>query len=961
MSSRPPVERVRALDERLAKHFQNLRHERSQSGGGRPIFALEHGLNREQREDLQANVQELIKSGQPVGEAWLPLVVYAAEVGYRYEGEEYWQTFESETPGWTAFGTRDYVRESFRMFAKRFGGAEPSGRWAGHFSIISWPITHAVLPTDLQFHLARILFDYRHQLTQELLSEPEVFGAKLAARTAGTSSRFVNFSQNRDLLGQVAAALLIGTDSDSPLLLSSTLDRIVADLDKVRRAKVWLREARASVIRNRVKGLSREKSATRSEGGLSHGRTLQLAPPSLSLTRDQDGVWRVSIDLPDFEMLRRTSPDLHAALGKMRCKLAGVNGPPYARGRVLFEPQVVLDSWPTSGEPLLKLENGDAALNQALGDECRLPAGPPWVFKLNESQKAVEVIGKTVRPGGIYVLVTDTDLPSRTIEWITPSSLRCSGVKAYEVHVPTSVGPGELGALRGLGVSVVVDIEMRPVGPVPAAWDGEGRVEWIAGDQPVIAISSNREIHKCTVALDNEAPLDLSWPTSEPRKLFIRLVDVGVGSHKISASLVPAAGGSSVVSGTLSVEIREPRARSHTGSFREALVMLCSPASPTLDELWAGSVSISAIGPAGVPVHVVASLEDRPGRALISKPLRGLSLPIEPGAFAAAFDDQFRSVEPSRVYDDAMTCTIEVSNPDLGSISLRCEREFVPLRWAVGRDREGPFARLHDNVGARSLRVERLSYSRPDLRESIQVDIVSRLRSNEGGLFNATWQEFRAAVLLPPFVHDINSIRLATVRPWITAGPRSVDTILKWLELSDLWATARLPGDAFARHARDNVLRAFATSVCSVIGGARWAAGEQQLVNGNQGALLELSKAIGNTDYEGIIAGDVKRRAPGFASLSLDGRVSECARLLRRIAPNMRPGMPPEWHAEFMLRLASSPSQASTWAGPWSRVGIDMAIQHAMMLRVARYIVLAVHFANDRPINASLYEGWAWD
>jgi hypothetical protein len=188
-----------------------------------------------------------------------------------------------------------------------------------------------------------------------------------------------------------------------------------------------------------------------------------------------------------------------------------------------------------------------------------------------------------------------------------------------------------------------------------------------------------------------------------------------------------------------------------------------------------------------------------------------------------------------------------------------------------------------------------------------------------------------------------------------------MDTILRWLELSDLWTTGRLPGDAFARHARDNVLRAFAISISSVIGGARWAAGEQQLANGGQGALLELSKAIGSTAYEGIIAGDVKRRAPGFSSLSLDARVLECARFLRRIAPNMRPGIPPEWHAEFMLRLASSPSQASTWAGQWSRVGIDMALQHPIMLRVARYIVLAVHFAVDRPLGASLYEGWAWD
>jgi hypothetical protein len=960
MSREGSLEFVRGLHERLDRHFQDLRTQRNQHGGGKPIFALEHGLNGEERTELEVNVRELIKNGQPVGRSWLPLVLYSAEIGYRYAGEEYWQTFETETPGWTVFGERDYVRETFRMFATRFGGAQPSGRWADQFSIISWPITHAVLPTDLQFHLSRILYDYRHQLTQELLAEPELFGAKLAARTAGTSSRFVNFSQNTDLLGQVAAALLIGTDDESQLLLSSTLERIVADLDKVRKAKIWLREARASVIHNRVKGLRRDKSPAASAGSLANDRTPQLGPPSLSLTRDEDGEWRVSIDLPDFETLRQASPELHAALGSLRCRIAGIDGPPIARGRVLFEPHMVLDRWPTSRDVLLQLENGDAALNRALGDECHLPPGPPWVFRLNELQTGIEVIGKTVRPGGRYMLLTDVDLPSHSTEWISASPLRCPGVMAYDVQVPTSVGAAELGTLRALGVSVVIDIEIRPAGIVAAAWDGEGRAEWIAGDRPVVAISSNREIQRCTVALDNDAPVELAWPTTEPRKLYIRLTELDVGQHMVRASLLPA-GGIGVVNGNLAIEIREPRVRAHTGSFREALVMLCSPASPTLEELWEGKASISVIGPAGVPVLVTASLEDRPGRLLISRQLRGLSLPIEPGAFAAAFDDQFRSVEPPRVYDEATACAIAVTNPDLGSISLRCEREFAPLRWGIGRDHDGPYARLHDNVGARNLKVERFTYSRPDVREPIQVDIESMLRSKEGGLFSATSNEFRAAVLLPPFVHDFNSIRLAAVRPWITASPRSLNTILNWLELSGLWTSARLPGDPFARHARDNVLRAFAASISSVIGGGRWAAGEQRIASGGQPALVELAKAIGVTAYEGIIAGDVKRRAPDFVSLPLDARVRECASYLRRIAPNLRSDVPREWHAEFMLRLASTPGQALAWAGQWSYVGIDMALQHAMMLRVARYIVLAVHYAVDRPSGASPYEGWAWD
>src|SRR5260370_19863272 len=109
MSRESSLEHVRALHERFEGHFRDLRTQRNKYGGGKPIFALEHGLNGEERTELEANVRELIRSGQPVGQSWLPLVAYSAEIGYRYAGEEYWQTFETETPGWTVFGERDYV------------------------------------------------------------------------------------------------------------------------------------------------------------------------------------------------------------------------------------------------------------------------------------------------------------------------------------------------------------------------------------------------------------------------------------------------------------------------------------------------------------------------------------------------------------------------------------------------------------------------------------------------------------------------------------------------------------------------------------------------------------------------------------------------------------------------------------------------------------------------------------
>ena len=137
--------------------------------------------------------------------AW---IVYSAELGYRYSGDEYWQTFERETPGWSLNGDRYRIRDFYHQFQRGFGGAEPSGAWAKQFSIICWPITHAILPKDLQRQLARTLYESRHFLSGDVLGSPESLGDLIAARSWNATSRFQNLAEETRLVGQIAAALL---------------------------------------------------------------------------------------------------------------------------------------------------------------------------------------------------------------------------------------------------------------------------------------------------------------------------------------------------------------------------------------------------------------------------------------------------------------------------------------------------------------------------------------------------------------------------------------------------------------------------------------------------------------------------------------------------------------------------------------------------------------------------------
>lgn len=216
----------------LAQHFAQLRTARTAAVGDRPIFALEHGLDGTEAKALASEIRSHIADSAPSADHPLPWIVYAAELGYRYSGDEYWQTFESETPGWITHGDRHWIRDCFSSFHRKFGGAKPSGPWAEHFRIICWPITHAILPRDLQRQLASTLYELRHSFSAELFESPSMLGEFIAARSWNATSRFQQLAQETQLVGQIAAALLLqGEFGTGGLIHPMTLRRIGEDLE----------------------------------------------------------------------------------------------------------------------------------------------------------------------------------------------------------------------------------------------------------------------------------------------------------------------------------------------------------------------------------------------------------------------------------------------------------------------------------------------------------------------------------------------------------------------------------------------------------------------------------------------------------------------------------------------------------------------------------------------------------
>jgi len=244
---------------KLESHFSQLHQRRLTHPSADPVlYALEHGLNEGDVAELGREIHEWLKFTGPAHRHFLAWAVYSAEIGYQYSGEEYWTTFCRLTPNWQdSQNSRDHIRSAFEEFRRKFNATKPQGPWAEKFTIICWPITHAILPKDFQRELAYVLYELRGSFTPQLLHSPELLGERIEGAASNSGSRFREFAENHVLVGQIATALLLSDkDKEKALILASTLDRIAADLDENQRSKNWLRDARRRADQIRIRGLS---------------------------------------------------------------------------------------------------------------------------------------------------------------------------------------------------------------------------------------------------------------------------------------------------------------------------------------------------------------------------------------------------------------------------------------------------------------------------------------------------------------------------------------------------------------------------------------------------------------------------------------------------------------------------------------------------------------------------------
>lgn len=946
--------------ERLAGHFAQLAALRADSEF--PLFALEHGLAVEELDEITHLLHSRLGEGWRLGQHWLVWVVYATELGYDYDGAEYWDSFEERTPGWrepVPHTRRNHLRNWFSKFQTTYHGVKPSGPWAEWFSIIAWPITHAILPKYLQWQFARALYDLRYQLANLGSLSPSVVGQLLAANAWDASSRFREFLQQEELVGRIVLALLSDrtVEGQSPIY-PATLERLVADLEEVQSTREWLKETRR-LVADRMKGASRgpyHRDPTSREGVGTGDRapTARRIRPTLMLRPSTKTTWSVVVDIPSFAEVARLDTELHAFLRNTRCKITGTGDVWLPKGWLLSgSRRRVLRTWPAAGAPFVEFERRNPVLDQLVADETRLPPGPTWVCRIGGDGLAHEVVGRIVRPGRTYILLSEDVIASSLL---TPCDLDCQGVHASFLSLPESLSSGIISTLQQFGLQVARTVRIWPAGLSARGFDGEGHSEWLTIETPCFGIIHDHPVDAYSLRLNDEDEC-LVTPTGVGKPVFVKIAPLPPGRHTLfirtRRGYTPGVPASPAAEGVVVLDVREPEPWIPGTTSHAGLAITLDPHDPTLDAFWEGNVSVSLLGPAGHHVTCAVTLYAANGKELLFEQVGSFDLPVTPSEWLKKFSPFVDDERRTWTYLEATSGRFVVKGDELGEYALRLERDVKPVRWVCRNIHRAATVRLIDDTGGEdSPACYFFSFERPS--QPVVLDAQTMMTGFEvpapGGIFEARHGKFQDAITIsvPPSGRGFADL---VIEPDLHELDDPAVPIITILESVKLWSEARLVGPLVAIR-RDRIIDRLVNRLYSRLCGHQWAEAEAAFLHGPLSgfAVQTLAKSVGGPQGFPIALA----RAYDRMETDLNSGARWFASLAARYQVSTDQGL-----CDFALQFASRPHELLTL--PRSVLdGLLVDIKDkSIVLRGARLVAL-LSATRNAGLLGNVFPRWTW-
>jgi hypothetical protein len=805
-----------ALQQELEARFGQLSGQRAEN---RRIFALEHGLPIDMA-SLASALSMQLQYGTPNKAFWLAWVVFATEVGYDYAGAEYWQTFSERLPAWRDIDTnrcRSRIRMWFQRFTSAYNGVRPSGTWAQQFRIIAWPITHAILPKDLQYQFARSLHHNRYQIAAD--SDPLAIGHQIHHRSVHPSSRFREFCEQEELVGCIALALL-GADTENLPLSPEATRRIVSDLETTQEAREWLQEARTDI--RRIRGVRRQRLEERTPQERApppHPR-FNLRP-SLLLSPESDA-WRVGIQIPTFAPLEAASPAVAQYLRKTKVRFEGEAGS-WHPAQILTTSAKLhgLQRWPNDGV-VLRFKDAFPTFEHLMRQEAALSKGPLWVCRISNDRMAREVRSHHVRPGQKYIVLARAGHAFRPNPIIRPVDLRCEGLIGIQLSLPERVTDDLRHALKTLGLSFTSTVRIWPAGLPAVSWDGEGQSEWLTTDAPCFGIDIDHDVAAVEVALDGVSSLRIPRAGVHGPS-WVQLPPLPPGEHRLVVEVKDGAGqaGSSSASrGEVILEVRDPLGLEETIHQRSGLMVIATPIDAVLEDLERGDLQIEVFGPAGREIQWFLKIND------YETDRKSVTLPTK----LTDLSDQLSDKEKEELGGSSI-CHLVVCADEIGTFDLKLERENRPLRWLLRRSRHESTIRLVDDAALGThAQCQMALLGQPCVAKTLDYDAcIDGIKvQSPGALFVVIGRDQMDTVIVSqPSQEALHDLTQLVPAPQLDSFASSPDRVPNDIAVLTLWSHARVTGPLGAS-TQSKVVRTMRNALVRLVCGHAWMDAERK-------------------------------------------------------------------------------------------------------------------------------------
>lgn len=790
------------LNKELEGHFNVLSNIRSSNI---PVFALEHGLSESVLTDIQSKIRSLQNIELCRMESiWLLWVIYAAEEGYSYTGEEYWQSFENQINGFEV-KDRNIIKKWFLRFHQKYNGVRPIGHWAEHFTIISWPITHALLPRYLQLQFARSLFGLRYQLVKYLQTPPFdtlIIGQLLANNIHMPSNRFKEFLQQEELIGQIVLAILFGEEAfmeNQSIIYPKTLNRVVDDLNSVHSSREWLKDTKR-YITDRFKGLG--------YGTWKGNDIITREPkppvenfnicPRLFLRHSGGNHWSVLLDIPSFRKVSSLNSEINKFFRESRCQLNGGKDTKPKGWLISGSRKGLLQTWPDPTKPLLGFVKKHPLIDQLLLAECLPSKGPNWVFKVRNDGTATQVKGGYVRPGNNYIVVSTGEL-LQSNDILKECTLECEGVKAFRMNLPAHTSTGIHKLVNEVGLKITRSIQVWPSGIQSCFWDGEGNSEWLTTDSPCIGILPDHPVESLTFHLNGTEEKTIKTLGNQ-KPVFIRLEPLPAGTYTLTvkesrAKELDSLTSSTPAEGYLHLNIRDPEPWNPGITSYSGLFVSLDPIESDLDTFMQNKVTLNIFGPEKYTVTLGIKLETGDCKLVLDEQIgEPFDIPFKQEKWQIVFKKFLEPKEISEYFLEATKGTLTIDGGPLGKRLFIFEHANKPLRWLLKKRYDSIRIKLLDDTGQDGTNTKICRY---DMKHPLTEIPLMHNKAMEGvnveppgSLF---YTEYDSVVVSNP--KNEKSLQGLRLSPQIPKLNKTIPKLLDALNILAKWQKARLKGN----------------------------------------------------------------------------------------------------------------------------------------------------------------------